>query len=164
MTTFSARSGAAEDAAGHRPEEEFLAAFEALAQAVRRARGASSQTAEDILTLSQYSLLQSLGDGRTARVGDLAAGAGVTPSTATRILDGLERRGIVRRDRLPRDRRAVTVSLTAHGRALLRGFDAWMQDRRRAFYAGLPEVERALAPDLLLRLAALTDELALGPG
>ena len=39
-----------------------------------------------------------------------------------------------------------------------------MRGRQRAFYATLPEVERELAPDLLLRLAALIDELAVGPG
>jgi DNA-binding MarR family transcriptional regulator len=164
MTASRARLSLSDRPSARDPEDDFLAAFEAFAQAVRRARGASSQTGEDVLTLSQYSLLESLGDGGPARVSELAAQAGVTPSTATRILDGLERRGIVSRDRLATDRRAVAVSLTAEGRTLLAGFDGWMQGRRRAFYAGLPGVERELAPDLLHRLAALIDELALGPG
>ena len=38
-----------------------------------------------------------------------------------------------------------------------------MRSRQRAFYEGLPEVERVFAPDLLIRLAALIDELAAGP-
>jgi hypothetical protein len=38
-----------------------------------------------------------------------------------------------------------------------------LRGRQRAFYASLPEVERELAPDLLMRLAALIDELAAGP-
>lgn len=169
MIPATARAGSAPqqstrngDGASALPEDEFLAAFDAFAQAVRRARGASSQTREDVLTLSQYSLLQGLAS-HASRVSDLAAQAGITPSTATRILDGLERRDIVKRERPLDDRRAVIVSLTDAGRALLEDYDTWMRCRQRTFYATLPGVERELAPDLLHRLAALIDELALGP-
>jgi MarR family transcriptional regulator, organic hydroperoxide resistance regulator len=141
--------------------ESFLAAFDALAQAVRRARGETA--ADGGLTLSQYGLLQGLSGRRTARMRDLADAAGVAPSTATRILDALERREIVRRTRSLEDRRSVTVSLTDRGRRALENQDAWMRGRQRAFYATLPAVERELAPDLLVRLAALIDELAGGP-
>jgi DNA-binding MarR family transcriptional regulator len=143
--------------------EDFFDGFDRLAQAIRRARGASTQTADDLLTFSQYALLQSLVDADTARVSDLAAGAGVTPSTATRILDALERRRIVRRDRSPDDRRGVTVTLTRLGRRTLDRQAAWMRARQRAFYEQLPESERELVGDVLIRLAALIDELATGP-
>jgi DNA-binding MarR family transcriptional regulator len=144
-------------------EDEFLTAFEAFAQAVRRARGAPALASGSALTLSQYSLLQGLADRDVARVSDLAAGAGVTPSTATRILDALERRGIVSRTRPPEDRRAVAITLTDTGRAVLSFHHRWFRERQRSFYASLPGVERELAPDLLVRLAALIDELATGP-
>lgn len=141
--------------------EAFLASFDALAQAVRRARGA--QTIDDALTLSQYALLQTLASRETARVRELATEAGITPSTATRILDALERRAIVSRTRSEDDRRGVTVRLTDFGREKLSGQDAWLRGRQRAFYDELAENERELAPDLLVRLAALIDELAAGP-
>jgi DNA-binding MarR family transcriptional regulator len=144
-------------------EDEFLTAFEAFAQAVRRARGAPPQASDSALTLSQYSLLQGLADRDVARVSDLAAGAGVTPSTATRILDALERRGIVSRTRPPEDRRAVAITLTDTGRDVLAFHHRWVRERQRGFYASLPGVERELAPDLLVRLAALIDDLATGP-
>src|SRR5690242_18550483 len=124
--------------APERDEEEFLAAFDAFAQAVRRARGAPAQTGEASLTLSQYSLLQGLAGRNDARVSDLAAQAGVAPSTATRILDALERRGVVQRDRPAHDRRAVAISLTRSGRRLLADHDAWMREGQRSFYTGLP--------------------------
>jgi DNA-binding MarR family transcriptional regulator len=143
--------------------EEFLSAFDAFAQAVRRARGAPAQAGERALTLSQYALLQGLAGREGARVQELAAEAGITPSTATRILDVLERRGIARRARAREDRRGVTVTLTELGRQLLSSQHDWMRARQRAFYASLPDEERELAPDLLLRLAALIDELAVGP-
>ena len=140
---------------------DFVTAFDALAQAVRRARGATA--ANGGLTLSQYGLLEGLTSRPAARVQDLAGDAGITPSTATRILDALERRGIVRRARSLEDRRAVAVSLTERGRELLDEQEEWLRGRQRAFYASLPSAEQELAPDLLLRLAALIDELAAGP-
>ena len=106
-----------------RPEQSgasaFLIAFDAFAQAVRRARGAPAQGPEETLTLSQYALLQGLSERGRARVVELASAAGVTPPTATRILDALERRGIVERRRVPEDRRGVTITLTPGGRELL---------------------------------------------
>jgi len=141
---------------------EFLDAFDGFAQAVRRARGAPAQSDAPALTLSQYGLLQGLVGRDGARARDLAEQAGIAPSTATRILDALQRRGIVRRRPAADDRRAVTITLTGAGRELLDAQDAWMRRRQLAFYEGLPPDERELAPDLLVRLAGLIDELAAG--
>jgi DNA-binding MarR family transcriptional regulator len=143
--------------------EAFLVAFETLAQAVRRARGAVAQDAPGRLTLSQYSLLLPLSGADTARVSDLAAGAGIAPSTASRILDALERRAIVRRTRSVEDRRGVTVTLTDHGRTTLDQQHEWMRGRQLEFFDDLPGEERQLVADLLVRLAALIDELSCGP-
>ncbi len=143
--------------------DAFLTGFDALAQAVRRARG-TTPPAGGGLTLSQHALLRGLAGRDDARVRELADEAGITASTATRILDALERRGVVERSRCDHDRRAVTVTLTSHGLQLLRVHDAWRRARQRSFFAELPAAERELAPDLLLRLADLIDELATGPG
>ena len=143
--------------------DEFLSAFDSFAQAVRRARGASAGSDGEALTLSQYALLQTLADRDTALVRELASNAGITPSTATRILDALERRGIVRRRRARHDRRGVLITLTERGRELLYGQDEWLRGRQRAFFEDLPDDEQGFVPDLLVRLAALIDELAAGP-
>jgi len=143
--------------------DDFLAGFDALAQAVRRARGANGRSADGGLTLSQYGLLEGLRNRHAARVRELAAAAGISASTATRILDALERRRIVRRTRSERDRRAVAVSLTKQGEELLHAEQDWLRGRQRAFYASLPPEEQEIAPDLLLRLAELIDQLAAGP-
>jgi DNA-binding MarR family transcriptional regulator len=143
--------------------DAFLDSFDAFAAAVRRARGATTQSADNgTLTLSQYALLQGLTTRYEAPVRELAEAAGIAPSTATRILDALERRRIICRTRSPEDRRVVTVTLTEFGREALGHQDEWFRGRQRAFYAALPEVERELAPDLLLRLATLIDDLAGG--
>jgi DNA-binding MarR family transcriptional regulator len=139
---------------------DFLAAFDAFTRAVRRARGAPA--ANGGLTLSQYGLLEGLTSRPAARVQELAGDAGITPSTATRILDALERRGVVERARSAEDRRVVAVSLTGLGQQMLHEQQDWLRGRERAFYDSLPEAEQELAPDLLVRLAALIDELAAG--
>src|SRR5205814_8663162 len=143
--------------------EQFLDAFDSFVQAVRRARGASSHERGRSLTLSQYGLLQPLADTDGARVRELAEQAGIAPSTATRILDALERRGIVDRRPSSGDRRGVRITLTPAGRDVLYDEDEWMRARERDFFAQLPADERMLAPALLERLAALIDELAAGP-
>jgi DNA-binding MarR family transcriptional regulator len=144
-------------------QDDFIEAIEAFAQAVRRARGAPDRAGGG-LSLSQYALLEPLAERDDVRVGDLAGCAGITPPTATRILDALERRGVVRRARSEEDRRAVAVSLTAAGRELLAEQTAWRHEREAVFYATLPAAERAIAPDLMRRMAGLVDELAQGMG
>ena len=57
----------------------------------------------------------------------------------------------------------MAVSLTDVGRRLLGDEQEWLRGRQRAFYESLPPAEQELAPDLLLRLAALIDDLAAGP-
>ena len=69
----------------------------------------------------------------------------------------------MRRRRSPEDRRGVTVTLTDDGRQALDRQSDWMLGRRRSFYEQLPDAERELVADLLVRLAGLIDELAAGP-
>jgi DNA-binding MarR family transcriptional regulator len=147
-----------------RPDvEDFFSASDAFAQAVRRSRGAPATARAGALTLSQYALLQPLAERTESRVRDLALAASVTPPTATRILDVLERRGLVTRSPSSADRRAVFVCLTDEGRRMLEAQHAWVRERQRAFFEGLAPSERAIVPNLLRELAALIDELAAGP-
>ena len=151
-------------AAGESPDPEaFLAAFDAFAQAVRRARGAHSGVDQRALTLSQYGLLAPLLESRSARVRELAQQAGITAPTATRLLDTLERRGLVLRLQVAEDRRGVSVTLTDAGRTLLERQHDWLRTRERALWTKLPPGERELVPDLLIQLAGLIDEIAAGP-
>ena len=143
--------------------QTFLAALDSYAAAVRRARGARPRATGDWLTLSQYGLLEPLARQPEARIRELADAAGITASTATRILDALERRGIVRRTRSAADRRAVAVTLTPQGRRLFETQHAWVRERERALYEGLPPRERAIAARVLGGLTELIDELAAGP-
>lgn len=80
------------------------------------------------ITLTQYRALIVLDTRGAARTVDLAVALGVTPSTATRLCDRLERKEVVQRQRMPHDRRSVGISLTERGRHIV----TEMTGRRRA--------------------------------
>lgn len=141
----------------------FFDAFDEFAQSVRRARGVRSATDPEGLTLSQYGLIEPLLQAEGTGVQDLADQAGVKAPTATRVLDTLERRGLVIRKRSEQDRRAVEVVLTPAGRVALSERHHWMRKCEQALFGQLTVRERALAPRLLRRLAALVGEMAAGP-
>jgi DNA-binding MarR family transcriptional regulator len=138
---------------------EFTRALHDFFQAARRARGrAARDTPAGALSLAQYHLLEPLADRpRTNR--ELAELAGISAPTATRMIDGLAKRGLVTRIADPSDGRAVVITPTAEGRAALarktREYDA----RRRRIAAALEPHEQELAADLLRRLAAVIEEL-----
>jgi MarR family 2-MHQ and catechol resistance regulon transcriptional repressor len=82
------------------------------------ARLAQHGTLDD-LTISQFGVLESLHHLGPMRQNEIGAKLLRSGSDMTMVVDNLERRGLVRRDRNPADRRAVIVSLTDAGRALI---------------------------------------------
>lgn len=75
------------------------------------------------LPVAQLRVLNVLGRGpqeRTPTMGELAEALGVALSTATQIVERIERRGLVRREHSdPGDRRVVRLALTEEGRRLM---------------------------------------------
>ena len=72
------------------------------------------------LTPERASLLSVLVFGGARTPSQLAAAEQVTPPAITRIVNGLEREGLVRREQVERDRRLVLVRATRRGERLLR--------------------------------------------
>lgn len=89
----------------------------------------------DEVTLTQYRALVVLASRGPQTVAALAEAVAVTPPTASRLCDRLERKGLVERRADARDRRAVSLGLTTAGRELV---DA-VTRRRREEIAGLLE-------------------------
>lgn len=137
----------------------FETAWDEFFAALRRARGRTARQRGEELTLSQYNLLGALAEHPQLPVGEVALAAGVAPPTATRMLDHLERSGIVRRENSSRDRRVVTVQLTTQGRRLLERKRAVVSEKRRALHESLTPGEREQAERLLRRLAELIEQL-----
>jgi DNA-binding MarR family transcriptional regulator len=80
-------------------------------------------------------------DGITSA--DLAARTGVSAPAVTKVVGGLERSGLVRRERDPADARLVRVWLTDAGRALREPVTAIWYGAERTFWSGLSDEERS---------------------
>lgn len=138
--------------------ERFTAAWDDFSSALRRARSRAWQQPAP-LTPAQYHLLLALSHEPGLGVGELAAAAGCTSPTATRILDGLERDSVVARQPSTEDRRRTIVSLTAKGRRLLGQQRRKYDQKKQRLYAQLSPDERRRTEDLLHRLAKVISEL-----
>ena len=142
------------------PATDFTSAWEAFFRATRRARGrATGQLARGGLSLSQYHLLEGLRERATMTMSELALAAGVAPPTATRMLDGLVRDGLVERRASHTDRRSVLVSLTDAGRAAVEEAAERVEQGRTRVRDHLTPEEQEQAARLLRRLAEVVDEL-----
>ena len=137
----------------------FEGAWDDFFHAVRRARARSTRDQPDGLSTSQVVLLRPLLDRSPRPVGELAEQAAVAGPTATRMLDALERVGIVTRTPATHDRRVVTVALTEHGATVLEAKLAAVLARRRELFAELTPAERAGGATLLCRLTDLVERL-----
>ena len=133
----------------------FAEAMDEFLRAARRARGQLNRTpVVPELSASQFHLLEPLLRSPEALcVGALADAAGVTPPSATRMLDGLVKAGFVDRRPSERDRRCVEVVLTTAGRAAVEQRHELMQTARRQVFAALDPADRPAAERLLRRLA-----------
>lgn len=138
----------------------FNAAFDDFQRASRRARGRYARHASaGELSISQYHLLEPLAGGAGLPLGELAEAAGVSSPSATRMLDGLERRAVVERLRDPADRRRVRIRLTPAGAELVARKREQVAAAREAIFASLRPSERRAAARLLSSLAAAIEDL-----
>jgi MarR family transcriptional regulator, organic hydroperoxide resistance regulator len=137
--------------------DAFSSALLDFLRATRRMRGRFGDEGE--LSLSQYHLLEPLLDDERLATCELALAAGVSPPTATRMLSGLAREGLVERMACDSDRRVVHVVLTERGRERVLAKRARGDARRAAIFASLSPGERREAARLLERLATAVEEL-----
>ncbi len=101
------------------------------------------------MTPSKLRALDLLAEAGSLRIGELADRVGVDDTTATRLVDRLEKAGVAARRSEPDDRRATTVGLTPAGEELVAGIAA----QRRLFFC---DVLAALEPDEREELVRLT--------
>ena len=126
---------------------------------LRRARGRANQAHAGGLSLAQFQLLDVLGDGERRTVGQLAEAGGIAQPTATRMLEALERAGVVERSPAPRDRRCVLISLTPASDSALERKRLEIQAARERISSSLTAQERRDAAVVLRRLSTLMEDL-----
>ena len=95
------------------------------------------------LSLSQIKTLQLMADAEPSTVGALADAVGLSVPAVSRAVDGLYKRGLVKRVEDSADRRAKRVSLTAKGRRTFEGLLALREAGLRDFVDQLSEDDRA---------------------
>ncbi|MQY05606.1 MarR family winged helix-turn-helix transcriptional regulator [Actinomadura macrotermitis] len=118
--------------------EQVEQAVAGLFTAFRRKRG--REQAGGDLSGTQLRALDGLAEAGQATARQLADYADVTPATMTGMLDALEAKGVIRRERSRTDRRAVQVVLTDDGRALVaEARERWRQRWQQALSDVPPE-------------------------
>ncbi len=136
-------------------DDQIVAALRRLMRAVdlqsRRLVEQCGLTVPQLLVLRQVA-----GAGRVA-VGELAQRVRLSQPTVTGIVDRLERRGLVSRERSERDRRCVIVMATPAGREVLGAAPSLLQDRFRSELARLHDWEQTMILATLQRVAEMLD-------
>ena len=88
--------------------------------------------------LPQARVLFELAQRNGVMAGDLARALGLDPSYLSRLLAGLEKKGLLLRARDKTDARRQSLALTAAGRRAFKDLDTRSRDEVRAMLAGLP--------------------------
>jgi DNA-binding MarR family transcriptional regulator len=109
--------------------------------------------AEHDLTSAQATLLCVIMD-QPQGMGELAQLLGVAKNALSGLVDRMERRGLVRRETLQHDRRAITLSTTALGRQIVDALYADVGERMPGIVSALPAGERHRFADSVAHLTA----------
>lgn len=110
------------------------------------------------VSVSQCYALEALVRQGGMTLNDLAAHLYLDKSTASRVVDALERKGYVARTPHPSDRRAVLLDATSEGKNLYGKIEGDILAEERALLTDFdPEIRRAMA-QLIARLARAAAE------
>jgi DNA-binding MarR family transcriptional regulator len=133
-----------------------------LAQLGAHAAGAFAERVGALdLTPPQAGVLRLLAQAPGQSQRGLADALGMHPPRLVSLIDELEERGLVARERDPDDRRNYAITLTQEGRVVLAELAAVAREHELAITAALDDDERA---QLLVALRRLADEQSLQPG
>lgn len=107
--------------------------------------------------LYDYSVLAMLAEGVRETQSTIAQSLDVDPSRMVALLDSLEQRGLIERQRDPQDRRRHVVSITPAGKRELTRVRGVVKKLEDEFFAPLGEPKRAQLFAILGELAAQND-------
>ncbi len=109
------------------------------------------------LTAPQILLLQSLRDKGQVTIGELAQEVSLSQATVTTILDRLEKRGFIYRERSKEDRRKVHAYLTDAGLEIMKTAPTPLQEHFSRQFADLQDWEQMQIITSLQRVAHMMD-------
>lgn len=109
------------------------------------------------LTVPQLVCLRYLETNGPQAPGKLAGHVFLSQATVTGIINRLELRGLVSRERKEADRRRVTVSLTEKGQQVVRHAPSPLQDRFIERLTSLPQEEQDLINQVLEKVVTMME-------
>lgn len=107
------------------------------------------------VTAPQLLLMQAIGRQGDAIIGQLAQEVSLSQATVTSILDRLEKRGLIYRQRSQQDKRKVHVHLTPEGESLLARAPTALQQQFVDRFDALADWEQSLILSALQRIASM---------
>ena len=110
-------------------------------------------------TLQTWRVLAALRERDGRRMGDLSEITSIEVSTLTRLVDGMEKRGLAARRRDTSDARVVTLFVTASGRRMTQKILPIAQRYEKVILQGFSEAEAALLKAALNRVYDNMDAL-----
>jgi DNA-binding MarR family transcriptional regulator len=126
------------------PEKSYeLRVLQSLRRIIRAVEIHSRKLAQNHhITGPQLTCLLALLEGGLLLTTRLARKVYLSPSTVVGIVDRLEEKGLVTRERSPKDRRQVLVSITGAGKQLATNAPSPLQDTLSEALKSLPELEQ----------------------
>lgn len=113
----------------------------------------SQETTTELgITSTQASIMFMLASGRALAAADLAREYGIDASSITRLIDRLEKRGLITRLRSEEDRRVVRLALTTEGLALATKIPTIFTDVIDKLTAGFTAEEVGFLKSMLRRI------------
>jgi DNA-binding MarR family transcriptional regulator len=139
----------------HRLPEELVASTTFLLKRLgfaAKERGMEAYEQEGVHPY-HYGILLALDEGGHETQGAIADALGYDRGQLVGLLDEIEERGLIERQRDPNDRRRHVVRMTADGKRKLRRLRALARELDDAFLEPLGDAERVQLHALLLKLA-----------
>jgi DNA-binding MarR family transcriptional regulator len=115
------------------------------------------------LTFTQYVVLIQLRDGGPLTATEVGAMLCHDSGALTRVLDQLEARELIQRERSRKDRRSIQLRLTERGREVIDAVLPLVVDRLNAALAGLSRTDFTVLIRLLTRLVGQLEPAAAAP-
>jgi MarR family transcriptional regulator, 2-MHQ and catechol-resistance regulon repressor len=136
------------------PQRQAARLYDALSDLVRvyQFRDRDTICCHDI-SVTQCYAMEAVGRLGPRTLNELAAELYLDKSTASRVVTTLERKGYVRRQSHPTDRRAVLIDLTTAGKKLLARIQADLIEETRQLLDDFEPAVIEAAPRLLEKLA-----------
>ena len=142
--------------------EDLLNSIEEVLVALRRVIRATDMHSKHLakttgLTAPQILLLQNIRDKGQVTIGELANHISLSQATVTTILDRLEKRELVYRERSKEDKRKAHAYLTEKGTEVLKDAPIPLQEHFARQFGDLQEWEKTMIISALQRVAQMMD-------